>query len=137
MTETTTSIPAVESELQPAPASDATTRIADPAAELRRYMQTFGDSDGAKYFSEGRDFNQAALQHLSVLRERMALLEADCQARIAKAEERAAEAEDRLKSMNTGEPTAIDTGAPARGEKQAGTGWNSMFKQRADDGQAR
>lgn len=92
----------------------------DPRAELKRYMADFGPEAGAQYFADGLDYSAAQSAHIKSLSDQLVAANA------AKAE-----AEERLASMNTGEQTPIDTGAPAKGEKQAGTGWNSLFKQKA------
>jgi signal peptide peptidase SppA len=89
----------------------------DARGELKRYMADFGTEAGAKYFADGLDYSAAQGQHIKSLGEQLAA------ANTAKAE-----AESKLASMNTGVAKPIETGAPAKGEKQAGTGWNSLFK---------
>jgi hypothetical protein len=41
---------------------------ADPRAELKRYMAAFGDTDGARYFAEGKTYEQAQTACIERLR---------------------------------------------------------------------
>lgn len=97
---------------QPAPKS------LDQRAELKRYMSAFGDTSGAQYFAEGMSYPEALEAHIISLDEQLTA-----------ANSRADAAEQKLASIDLGE-TAIDTGAPAAGEQQAGTGWVGLFKER-------
>ena len=92
----------------------------DQRAELKRYMEAFGNEAGAKYFAEGLSYNDALERHCVSLEQQLKA-----------ANQRADEAEDKLAKLNLGESEAIDTGAPPKGEDQAGTGWSSFFKQKS------
>ena len=91
----------------------------DQRAELKRYMNAFGEADGAKYFAEGLSYTDALEAHIVAADEK-----------IEAANKRADAAEEKLASLNLGEDEPIATGAPAKGEGQAGTGWSSFFKAR-------
>ncbi len=98
-----------------------TPKTLDQRAELKRYMNAFGDTAGAKYFAEGLEYTESCEAHIIALDEQ-----------VKEANTRADQAEEKLASLDTGEETPVDTGAPAKGEKQAGSGWNSLFRQRGE-----
>ena len=85
-------------------------------AELQRYMSTFGDAAGAKYFADELDYTAACEAHIAELNKQ-----------IATANERANEAEQKLSSLELGETEAVDTGAPA--ESNTSKGWAGLFKE--------
>ncbi len=117
----TTTAPAAEVTTEaPVATAPVVPAAIDSRAELKKYMAEFGAEAGAKFFADGLGFTGAQSCYITTLKEQ-----------VAAANSAKAEAENKLASLNTGEKTAIDTGAPAVGEKQAATGWNSLFKQKA------
>lgn len=97
----------------------ATGQASDQRTELRRYMTAFGDAAGAKYFAEGVSFSTACEQHIDALGQQLQT-----------ERDRADAAEQKLASLSLGETEAVETGAPAKGEEQKGTGWSGFFKPR-------
>lgn len=105
---------------------DKATAAASPQAngersELRRYMSSFGDAAGAKFFAEGVDYPTACERHIASLGEQ-----------VKAANARADAAEEKLESLSLGESEAVETGQPAKGEEQKGTGWSSLFKAKGE-----
>lgn len=92
----------------------------DQRSELKHFMGAFGDTAGAKYFADGLSYSDALEAHIVALGEQ-----------IESANARADALQAKLDSLDLGETEAIDTGATPKGEDQAGTGWNSFFKQKA------
>lgn len=83
--------------------------------QLNRYVTKFGADAGAKYFAEGKSWEQALESHV---------LHLEATAKAAVAAQKAAE--DKLAKLDLGESTGIDTGAP-KGKEPSST-FESMFK---------
>ena len=78
----------------------------DFSAELNKFITTFGAENGAKWFSENKSFSDALLLHTESLA-----------AQLAAANERANQAEERIKSLALGETQPLDVGASEKEKK--------------------
>ncbi|MCM2369647.1 hypothetical protein [Aporhodopirellula aestuarii] len=77
----------------------------DFAAELNRYCEKFGSEYGAKWFAEGKTYEEALSLHAEAL-----------EARIEAAETAQREAEEKLSSLELGETEPVATGASNDGK---------------------
>lgn len=94
-------------------------------AELKRYQDAFGSSDGATYFSAGDSFEAAAVKHIETQDKRITELEQELKKAVADA----AEAKQKFEALSLGE-TEFDTGAGKGKATKDGkkTSWESLFK---------
>ena len=130
-----TQTPTTTNIANPTPAVDSHQPRETAREELARYMRTFGDSAGAKYFSAGLDFAEACERHLVAQAETLAQLRNDHQAKETvwnetrtELEAKVEDLESQLAEIKLGESGPIDTGSPASG---SGHRFEDLFREGA------
>lgn len=101
--------------------STATSTTDSSRSDLRRYMDKFGDAEGAKYFADGLSYEAALEKHCDALN-----------AKVKTAQDAQAETQKKLDSLDRGADSAITTtasGASGQGkDNQAKKGLESLIK---------